>query len=156
MVTAPTRTAVRAGSLRQLSPTLLWPLRGCHRLHNLEAARCFLGSSLIKIVTDFVSGGALSKGGNGRCSRGDNRRRLGPKLPQLSSPTSLEPDRLIQIHSTWKILVASNCFLCLESEILTGKSNVPSTVFLHTTHCLTYLTNASVVSWGDKGKQKAH
>lgn len=42
---------VVAGSLRQLNPTLLLALRGRERLHNLDAARCFLGSSLIKNVT---------------------------------------------------------------------------------------------------------
>lgn len=52
-----------ARSLRQLSPTLLLPLRGREWLHNLEAARCFQGSSLIKNGTDGVSGGVLSKGG---------------------------------------------------------------------------------------------
>lgn len=72
-----------ARSLRQLSPALLLPLRGCKRLHNLDATRCFQGSSLIKNVTHRVSGGLLSKGGNGRCSSWDNGLRHQLKLPQL-------------------------------------------------------------------------
>lgn len=48
----PTYKPVMARSLRQLSPTLLFLLRGCEQLHNLDAARCFQGSSLIKYVTD--------------------------------------------------------------------------------------------------------
>lgn len=78
-----THKPVMARSLRQLSRTLLFPLRGCERLHNLEAARCFQGSSLIKNVTDWISGGVFSKGGNARCSTWDNGRRRGPKLRQL-------------------------------------------------------------------------
>lgn len=73
---------VMARSFWQLSPTLLHPLRGCERLHNLEAARCFQGSSLIKNVTDWISGGVLSKGGNARCSTWDNGKWGGPKLWQ--------------------------------------------------------------------------
>lgn len=79
-----THRPVMARSLRQLCPTPLFPLRGCERLHNLEAARCFLGSSLIKNVTDWVSGGVLSKGGHGGCSTSDN----GPKT--FSSETFLK------------------------------------------------------------------
>lgn len=37
----PMHRPVMARSLRQLSPTLLFPLRGCKRLHNSDAARCF-------------------------------------------------------------------------------------------------------------------
>ncbi len=79
----PVHRPVMARSFRQLSPTLLFPLRGCTRLHNLDAARCFQSSSLIKNVTHWVSGGVLSKGGNGRCSSWDNGWTRGPKLPQL-------------------------------------------------------------------------
>lgn len=80
----PAHWPVMAGSLRQLCSALLWPLRGCKQLHNLEGSRCFQSSSLIKNGRDSVSGGVLPKVGNGKFSSGDNACRHGPQLFKLS------------------------------------------------------------------------
>lgn len=53
-------------------------------LHNLDAARCFQGPSLIKNGTAWLTGGVLSKGASGRRFSWGNECRRGPKLLQLS------------------------------------------------------------------------